>query len=1288
VTEVSAAEAVFFAALAKVDPAERAAYLNEACGTDADLRRQVDRLLAAHPQVGSFLQDNAAIHPSPLGGAVPGVRGGATVDAPITESPGMVIGPYKLLQQIGEGGMGIVYMAEQTQPVQRKVALKLIKAGMGSRQVLARFEAERQALALMDHPNIARVLDAGSTDTGKPYFVMELVKGVPITLFCDEHHLTPRERLELFMPVCQAVQHAHHKGIIHRDLKPSNVLVCIYDGKPVAKVIDFGVAKATGPKLTERTLYTEFGAIVGTFEYMSPEQARLDQLDIDTRSDIYSLGVLLYELLTGTTPLERKRMQHVAILELLRLVREEEAPRPSTRLSTAEGLPSIATNRGTEPKKLSGLMRGELDWIVMKALDKDRDRRYETANGFAMDVRRYLADEPVHACPPSATYRLRKFTRRNKGILATVAVVALALVIAATVSAWQAIRATDAENATSDQLRLTQQAENNATRRLYRSLVAQARASRLSRRVGQRFESLKTLSEANKMARDMKLPEADFLELRNETIACLALPDLQVARDRECEGFPNGSFWVDFAGTLERYARVDREGIVSIRRVADNTEIYHLLSGFGPGESWVLLSPDGGFLVSGRGIEHELWKLSGPEPVRLLTEPATGFAFSPDNCHFATALRDGSLALYELPSGRKVKQLEAVRANGPLAFHPRERQLAFGHAAGVQIRDLETCSVLAELPQAAQPYGGFTLAWHPDGKSLAVVGNDWTIAIWDVAARKQIARLEGHKNAGIGCTFNHAGDLLVSGGWDGTLRLWDPRTGQQLFQSRIWATQPRFSPDDRLLAFSAEGTKLRLLEVASPVGYRTLVRDPSRGRGEYFTSAIHPGGRLLAVRMRDEAGLWDLGTGSYLAAIPLASGPTNVAFEPSALLTNVPGGLHRWPLQQDPARREQLRIGPPQKLPLPGCGIACSLDGRVLASAQYDGGVALHIDRPDQLVRLQKHEDVRYIAVSHDGRLVATGTHSGTKAKVWQFPSGNLEKELPSQGRVGFSPNGKWLATSSWSGSRLWTVDGWQPGPEIGGSVFAFSSDSKLLAVETGQGVVRLVDPTSGREYARLEDPNQDRAESIAFTPDASQLVITNNDSNSIHVWDLRAMRAELVKLDLDWALPPYPPADARADEKPLQLHVDLGDAEKQRQALAINIEAWGLATHPEAKSRNPRQAVELAQQAVELAPKEGLYWNTLGVAHYRAGNYPDSIAALEKSRQLQAGQLAAFDYFFLAMAHWQLGHKDEAQNCRAQAVEWVQKNQEALKKNPVYDDELRRFRAEAQELLGVKKDK
>ncbi len=404
--------------------------LNAACNGDAELRDRVKRLIEAHAQKASPL-DNA---PSGLD---------ITSLLPlVAEVPGSIIGPYKLLEQIGEGGFGVVFMAEQLKPIQRKVAVKIIKPGMDTQQVIARFEAERQALALMDHPNIAKVLDAGTTASGRPYFVMELVRGVPVTEFCDQKTLPVRDRLELFITICQAVQHAHQKGIIHRDIKPTNVLVTQQDGHPLAKVIDFGVAKATGQKLTEKTLFTGFAQLIGTPLYMSPEQAELSAQDVDTRTDIYSLGVLLYELLTGSTPFDKGRLKNATFDELRRIIREEEPPRPSTRLSTLaqEAISTVSTQRSSDPRHLSRLFQGELDWIVMKSLDKDRNRRYETAAALAADVEHYLRDEPVLASPPSARYRLRKFLRRNKGPVLAASLILLTLVGGIVGTTWGLIR--------------------------------------------------------------------------------------------------------------------------------------------------------------------------------------------------------------------------------------------------------------------------------------------------------------------------------------------------------------------------------------------------------------------------------------------------------------------------------------------------------------------------------------------------------------------------------------------------------------------------------------------------------------------------------------------------------------------------------------------------------------------------------------------------------------------------------------------------------------------------------
>jgi serine/threonine protein kinase/tetratricopeptide (TPR) repeat protein len=425
-------EQIYYQAISK-PPGERQAYLKEACGDDAELLGRIEALLKAHEQAGSFLK-------------VPVFGPDVTLDtSPLTEGPGTIIGRYKLLEQIGEGGFGVVYMAEQQEPIRRRVALKIIKLGMDTRQVIARFEAERQALAMMDHPNIAGVLDAGATETGRPYFVMELVKGIPITEYCDKNNLDTRQRLELFIDVCKAVQHAHQKGIIHRDIKPSNVMITLHDGKPVPKVIDFGIAKATSHRLTEKTLFTKYAQMIGTPEYMSPEQAEMSGLDIDTRTDIYSLGVLLYELLTSATPFDAKELREAGYAEMQRIIRETEPLKPSTKLNTmGDALTDIAKHRQSSAALLPKLVRGDLDWIAMKTLEKDRTRRYETANELAMDIERHLGDEPVVAGPPSTVYRARKFVRRNRTLIigvSAVLIVLIAGVIASTIFAVGKVRA-------------------------------------------------------------------------------------------------------------------------------------------------------------------------------------------------------------------------------------------------------------------------------------------------------------------------------------------------------------------------------------------------------------------------------------------------------------------------------------------------------------------------------------------------------------------------------------------------------------------------------------------------------------------------------------------------------------------------------------------------------------------------------------------------------------------------------------------------------------------------------
>jgi serine/threonine protein kinase/tetratricopeptide (TPR) repeat protein len=458
-------------------------YLDAACASDPELRSRVDQLLKAHRGFTRIEQESG--------------DGASFSDSSVlTEGPGTSIGPYRLLEQIGEGGFGIVYMAEQVKPVRRKVALKIIKPGMDSRLVVARFEAERQALALMDHPNIAHVFDGGATATGRPYFVMELVRGIPITEFCDQCRLPVPERIELFVTVCKAVQHAHQKGIIHRDLKPSNVMVTMHDDKAVVKVIDFGIAKAIGQQLTEKTLFTNFAHMIGTPLYMSPEQAQMSGLDVDTRSDIYALGVLLYELLTGTTPFDQERLRTVAFDEIRRIIREEEPPKPSTRVSSADAATSAASvNRGSDPRRLRHLLRGELDWIVMKCLEKDRNRRYDTANGLALDLSRYLKNEQVQACPPTLAYRLWKFARRHRAAISTAGLLLVIAMVGCAMTVWQTIRAASARDAAvRAELALSQT----------RQIAAEERASAIAR-------DLETLNKANSLIESGR-SHADFSE--------------------------------------------------------------------------------------------------------------------------------------------------------------------------------------------------------------------------------------------------------------------------------------------------------------------------------------------------------------------------------------------------------------------------------------------------------------------------------------------------------------------------------------------------------------------------------------------------------------------------------------------------------------------------------------------------------------------------------------------------------------------------------------------------------
>jgi serine/threonine protein kinase/WD40 repeat protein len=1108
---------IFLEAIDRESPEELRRYLDKACGDNAQVRSRVEALLQAHGKVGNF-----------LGGPPPDT---VTTDQSVTETPGAVIGPYKLLQPIGEGGMGVVYMAEQREPVERRVALKVIRPGMDSRQVITRFEAEEQALAMMDHPNIARVFDAGTTTTGRPYFVMELVKGVPITEYCDEHHLTPRQRLELFVPLCHAVQHAHQKGIIHRDIKPSNVLVAEYDGRPVPKIIDFGVAKAIQQRLTERTVFTQLGQVVGTIEYMSPEQAKLNQMDVDTRSDIYSLGVLLYELLTSETPFDRQRLHTAAFDDLLRIIREEEPPKPSVRLSSSESLPSIAANRQIEPKKLSTLLRGELDWIVMKAMEKDRGRRYETANALAADVTHYLANEPVVACPPSAVYRFSKFARRNRTLL-TAVVFMLAIVLGgAGISISQAIRATNAERIAAERLAAEQQARLEERRHLWRSYVNEAAALRRTRRVGYRSESLDRLRKAAGMLGNLHLPETNTRELRNEWIACSALPvDLRLEKEMPTEGEVLG---VD-SGLRYSLCR-DVHRAVHLYRLADGNKVDWLTahSDFAFGQWGNVFSPDGRFLAGrSRADFYRIWDLDERRVVKDVPVASGSYAvsFTPDSQAVALGQEDKRIHFWDLATGAHLNELsEGPAVARRLWLSPVGEQLAvvFDGLREVHVRDAQTGdTTVLEHPAAAR-----LAAWSDDGRLLAVSCDDFNIHVWDAQTWKPRATLRGHQWGGIDTVFWPRSHRLYSGAWDSTRRLWDAWTGLELL---------RMASGDRLVGFNADecqlvcqaSCKARFWKVLSSQTFHMLpVSAPANA--QRYSIGFHPDGRLLACTSDRGVHLWNQEEISETAFLPLTK-CTSVIFRPggSQLITSSAAGLQRWPLKMD-AAGQCISPGPGEPLvdTITGTteGACLTPDGRFLAVLGVPKVIWCDLRTGQTKMSAFTPDLTCSASISPDGRWIGTG--DGEAFVLWDTQS-NQEAvtELwpePTRFWAAFDATSQWLYVSTRETGRIFQVGTWQVVHQIDGSKdvtgeepafgpAAFAPDSRMLAFGNAIGAVHLLDTATWQELATLQPFEPRTIVSVAFAPDGNLLAAaTLNDG--VQLWDLGRIRQELRNLGVDW---------------------------------------------------------------------------------------------------------------------------------------------------------------------------
>ncbi len=1013
-----------------------------------------------------------------------------------------MIDRYKLLEKIGEGGFGVVYVAEQKEPVKRRVALKIIKLGMDTRQVVARFGAERQALALMDHPNIAKVLDAGATSTGRPFFVMELVRGIKLTDYCDQNQLSTSERLDLFIQVCRAIQHAHQKGVIHRDIKPSNILVTLHDGVPVPKVIDFGVAKATHGQLTDQTVYTQWQQFIGTPAYMSPEQAELSGLDIDTRSDIYSLGVLLYELLTGKAPFDPRELVAAGLETMRRTIREKEPPRPSTRLTmlAAQDLTATASQRRTDPAKLVRRLKGDLDWIVMKALEKDRRRRYETANALANDLQRHLANEPIIARPPTIDYRLQKAWQRHKLALTSTVVVAAALVGGTGVSLWQAVAASRASHAEKQQRQRAEAGEAEAAHLLYVADMNLAQQAWEQNNVA-RLQKLLEETEA--------LPGRGFEWYYWQGQTHLASRTLRGHLDRvvSVAFSPDGQSVATVSGGLDMTAVVweAASGRKRLTLAGHNGAVYS-----------VAFSPDSRRIVTGAADNTaRVWDAGSGRTLLTLrghSDDVLTAAFSPDGGRIVTGSADHTAKVWDAASGRELAQLEGHSAPiWAVAFSPDGRHVVTASGdATAKVWDAASARELRTLEGHKGPVRAAAFSPDPDGQRIVTASRDQTGIVWDAGSGRPLLTLKGNHGKLCAAAFSPDGQRIVTGGDDYTAQVWETVSGRELFTLKghgVSVSSVAFSPDGNRILTGSFDTTARVWELGAEREMLTL-----GGHGDRVTSAaFSPDGRRIVTGSWDgTAKVWEATSGREVLSLAGHSGRVRcAAFSPDGRRVVASGG--------NTAKVWDAATGR-EHLSLPGhrqgvSSVGFSPDGRRIVTSSWDRTAKVwDAASGRELLTLRGHHSwVWSAAFSPDGRRIVTASED-TTAKVWDAASGH--ELLTLSGHDGgvrtaaFSPDGERIVTGCWEQvARVWETASGRELLSLKGhrgyiTSAAFSPDGWRIVTGSSDLTARLWETTSGREVLKLLG-HAATIDSVGFSPDGRAIVTAGSEDKTAKVWKI-----------------------------------------------------------------------------------------------------------------------------------------------------------------------------------------